>query len=243
MNDAPVTKVPSGRGGMILKYLVYHHRRNLPRDQLMELLWPEAEPDMARNRLNVALSGLRRELRRFIRNEVIVFDDGKYGLDPSWTVWVDVEEFERSLEAARHSESAGNMEQGIQHLEVAANLYQGDFLAEDPYEEWTISIRERLRLAYLDALYLLGRRYFELGQYGACAALCQLILERDRCREDVHCLLMRCYAGQEQIPLALRQYQVCVEALQRELDVTPEPATTQLAERLRRHEGISPSFL
>jgi hypothetical protein len=54
---------------------------------------------------------------------------------------------------------------------------------------------------------------------------------------------MRCYAGQEQIPLALRQYQVCVEALQRELDVTPEPATTQLAERLRRHEGISPSFL
>jgi DNA-binding SARP family transcriptional activator len=49
---------------------------------------------------------------------------------------------------------------------------------------------------------------------------------------------MRCYSQQGQPNLALRQYQACVEALRTELDVEPEPPTTQLAERIRRRERV-----
>lgn len=237
IEDAPVLKLPGGRSGTLLKYLVFHHQRRIPREVLMEQFWPEAEPELARNRLNVAMSGLRQALRPVTDIEVVVFEDGKYGLDSIWRLWVDVEEFERHLETARRLEAAGEAEQAIHDLEVAANLYQGDFLQDDPYEEWTVPIRERLRLAYLDALYQLSRHSFQQGQYAACAALCQAILGRDSCREDVHCLLMRCYARQNQVPLALRQYQACAEALRRELEVEPAVSTLELYKKIRLRES------
>ena len=65
------------------------------------------------------------------------------------------------------------------------------------------------------------------------ASVCQNILERDNCREDVHCLLMRCYAHQNQVPLALRQFQIRVQALRQELDVDPATSTVSLYEELR----------
>jgi DNA-binding SARP family transcriptional activator len=49
---------------------------------------------------------------------------------------------------------------------------------------------------------------------------------------------MRCFSRQGQSRLALRQYQICVDALRQELDIDPEPATTQLAERIRRREAV-----
>lgn len=234
IEDVPVQKLPAGRSGMLLKVLLFHHLRQLPREWLMEQFWPDADPEMARNRLNVAMSGLRQMLRLSTNDDVILFEDGKYGLSPAWQVWLDVDEFEQHLESARRLEAAGEAQQAIHDLEVAANLYRGDFLQDDPYEEWTVSVRERLRLAYLDALYQLSRHYFQVEQYAACAALCQTILGRDACREDVHCLLMRCYARQNQVPLALRQYQACVEALHQELDVEPAVSTTELYQKIKQ---------
>ena len=79
---------------------------------------------------------------------------------------------------------AGHLESGN-----CRELISGGFHADDLYEEWTIPIRERLRLAYLDTLYRLASDYFSREQYyAACAGMCHAIMERDNCREDVHCL-------------------------------------------------------
>jgi DNA-binding SARP family transcriptional activator len=122
--------------------------------------------------------------------------------------------------------------------ELATALYQGDFLADDPYGEWPVLTRERLRLAYLDLLDRLGHLYFGQGRYATCAALCQRIIERDACREDAHRLLIRCYGRQGQPQLALRQYLACADALRTELGVDPAPATVQLHEAIRRHQAV-----
>jgi DNA-binding SARP family transcriptional activator len=121
---------------------------------------------------------------------------------------------------------------------MAIGLYQGDFMQDDPYEDWAIPMREKLRIAYLDMLVHLSHIYFSQGKLASCVALCQLTLERDNCREDAHCLLMRCYCQQGQDYLALRQYQICVSALKSELDVEPAPATKALAEQIKRHEKV-----
>jgi DNA-binding SARP family transcriptional activator len=49
---------------------------------------------------------------------------------------------------------------------------------------------------------------------------------------------MQCYSRLGQGPLALRQYQICVEALQAELQVDPAPETTRLYEQIHRREQI-----
>jgi DNA-binding SARP family transcriptional activator len=228
--------------GSLLKYLLYHRQRRIPREELIDLYWPEADPELARNRLNVAVSHVRQVFRNHIEGEVVVYQEGKYSLSSKLDFWTDLSEFERNLEEAWRDTQAGKPESAIRCLEVAANLYQGDFLADDRYEEWTIFTRERVRLAYLDALVQLAHHYFNSRQHAACAALCQSILERDPCREDIHCLLMRCYARQDQFHLGLRQYQTCVEVLDRELEIEPAEATQLLYRRLQRREHTRPGM-
>lgn len=237
IQDTPI-KLHATRGLSLLKYLLFHHKQHTPREVLMDVFWPDSEPETARNNLNVAMHSLRRALRTTTFLPIIVFEDGAYGFDPLLQVWIDVEEFERCIKAGQHLEIQNQLSGAVTEYEIAVNLYRGDFLADTPYEGWTVLDRERLRIAYLDTLDHLSQIYFSQEHYAACATTCQLILNRDLCREDAHCRLMRCYSRLGQAPLALRQYQICVEALQSELEVDPAPETTQLFERIRRHEFI-----
>lgn len=237
IQDTPI-KLHATRGLSLLKYLLFHHKQRIPRDVLMDIFWPDAEPETARNNLNVAMYSLRRALRATTFLPVIVFEDGAYGFDPILQLWLDVEEFERCIKSGQHMEAQKQLSGAVTEYEIAVNLYRGDFLADTPYEGWTVIDRERLRITYLDTLDHLSQIYFEQERYAACATSCQLILNRDICREDAHCRLMRCYSRLGQAPLALRQYQICVEALRTELEVDPAPETAQLYEQLRRHEFV-----
>jgi DNA-binding SARP family transcriptional activator len=233
-----IVKLPASRGLSLLKYLLLQHKQNIPREILMDVFWPDAEPETARNNLNVAMHSLRKALRSVIFLPVIVFEDGAYGIEPNLQVWLDIEEFERCVREGQRLEERNQLTAAVAEYETAISLYQGDFLEQSPYEEWTVLEREHLRIAYLDTLDRLSQIYFSQERFAACITVCQHILTRDHCREDAHCLLMRCYSRQGQCHLALRQYQICVEALEAELEVEPSPETKQIYERVRQRERI-----
>lgn len=203
----------------------------------MDVFWPDAQSETARNNLNVAIHAIRRVLRGVIDLPAVVYRDGAYSIAPDLQVWLDVEEFERLVSAGQHLESRNQLA-AVAEYEAATSLYQGDFLQENPYEGWTVLTRESLRMAYLNTLDSLSRIYFNQERYAACIMACQRILDRDRCREDAHCMLMRCYNRQGQDHMALRQYQACVEALRLELDVGPAPATKRLFQQIREHRRV-----
>lgn len=237
-HECSVESWPSGRGRAVFKYLLAHRDRPTPRDVLMETFWPDASADSARNSLNVALYGLRQALRAATDVPVVIFQNGAYRLNPALQIWLDIEEFKRCVQSGRRSEDAGDLAGAIGKYQQAAALYQGDFMSDDLGDDWPVLPRERLRIDYLDTLDRLSHMSFANEQYAACITLCQMILAQDNCREDVHCRLIRCYSRQDQYHLALRQYQACLEALDAELGVAPAPATTQLYERIRRHEVV-----
>lgn len=203
----------------------------------MDVFWPEAAPETARNSLNVSMHNIRRALHPILSHPAILYKDGTYRIAPDLQIWLDVEEFERLVNIGKRLETR-NQSAAVSEYEAATSIYQGDFLEENPYEEWTILIRERLRAAYLDTLDRLSQIYFSQGHYAACITNCQKILARDSCREDAHCMLMRCYNRQGHDHMALRQYQACVEALRMELDVPPAPETVQLFQHIRQHRRV-----
>jgi DNA-binding SARP family transcriptional activator len=231
-------KLPATRVLSLFKYMLLHHKQYIPRDVLLDMFWPDADPELARNNLNVSLHSLRRALRTVTDLPVVVFEDGAYGLASNLQLWLDVEEFEKCVRNGQQLEARNQLAAAVDEYEAAISIYRGDLLEQNPYDEWTVLDRERLRIAYLDTLDRLSQIYLDQERYAACIIVCQLIIARDRCREDAYCLLMRCYSRQGQHHLALRQYQMCVESLRTELQVNPGPETTQLYNRIRRREQV-----
>lgn len=239
LDERPVGKWVSGRGRAVFEYLVVHRHSRVRRERLMNVFWPEAEPDAARNSLNVAIHGLRQSLRAAAGDhQVVIHRDGSYLIEPALDLWVDIEVFEDLVKSARQHLTSDDLAAAQADFQAAIGLYQGELLADDPYERWAQVTREHLRLAYLDCLDQLGRLRFDSGDYSGCADVCLKLLACDNCREDTQRRLMRCRSRIGQPQLALRQYHTFVATLDAELHLPPAPATTELAARIRRREEI-----
>jgi DNA-binding SARP family transcriptional activator len=239
LGERPVSRWVSGRGRAVFEYLVVHRHTRVRRERLMAEFWPDASPDAARNSLNVAIHGLRQSLRTAAGEQpVVVHCDGSYLIEPGLDLWVDVEVFEELVKSARQHLASADPAAALADFHAAIGLYQGDFLADDPYEGWAEVTREHLRLAYLDCLDQLGRLRFDAGDYGGCADACRRLLACDNCREDTLRLLMRCHSRLGQPQAALRQYHSFVATLRAELHLPPAPATTALAASIRRRERV-----
>jgi DNA-binding SARP family transcriptional activator len=232
---------PNRRSKSLFKYLVSHRERPVPKEVLMDLLWPGARARAARNNLNVAVYNLRRTMRNGDdRFSYVLFRDDAYRLNPDLDIWVDAEEFERLVASARRMARAGDTAGAIGDYEVARALYAGDLFDDDPHEEWTFERRRALQEEYLRALAGLGAAHLGGGEHEAAAEAFRAALAVDPCREEAHRGLMRCYALAGQRHLALRQYRRCAEALRTSLGLAPDPDTAAL-DRAIRQGGEDPA--
>jgi DNA-binding SARP family transcriptional activator len=236
--------LPLGRNGKaltILKYLLANRARPVSQDHLMGWLWPESNLKKARWSLNSAIHGLRKLLGSCPSSSDsashVLLEEGYYRLCPSVRVTTDVEEFEASYEEGLGLEKEGRLPEARAAFERAIGLYRGDYLVEDLYEDWTMVERERLVNAYVDMLGRLAAHAMEAGRYQESIRACYRVLEKDRCHEDSHRLLMRCYAQLGSRARALRQYRLCEEALGQEYGLSPSPDTQALYVNLLRDES------
>jgi DNA-binding SARP family transcriptional activator len=206
------------------------------KDILMDLFWSDVEPEAARRNLHQAVYSLRQTLRRRDPdNQYILFENNQYSLNSELSVWLDVEEFEAAVQNGRRLESTGQQAEAMRHYAAAVHLYQGDFLADDLYEDWPRPRRQQLRLDVLEVANRLSEYKHEQAEHTAAIALCQQILALDNCYEEAHRRLMRLYLAQGQRHLAIRQYHHCTQALAEELDVPPSAETRALYEQITAH--------
>ena len=237
----------NGKALTILKYLIANKDRPVSQDHLMGWLWPESNLKKARWSLNSAVHGLRKLLSRcpslapaaYGNAGHVVLEDGYYRLCPGIRLSTDVEEFDERYERSLRLEGSGRAREAAAEYERAAELYRGDYLVEDLYEDWTMVERERLSNAYVDMLGRLAEHHMgaERPQEGIRA--CYRVLEKDRCHEVSHRRLMRCYAQLGLRGRALRQYRLCEETLVQEYGMFPSPETNALYERLVGDESAN----
>jgi DNA-binding SARP family transcriptional activator len=82
----------------------------------------------------------------------------------------------------------------------------------------------------------LADRLFDTRDYEESINYCQKIIARDHCREDAYRRLMRCYSRLGNRNRAMRWYEICRKAIQKELDTTPEHTTIELYRLLSKDE-------
>lgn len=238
-NDRSIDEWPNCKGKAIFKYLTTHRARPVAKEILMNVFWPDADPDAARNNLNVAIYGLRKALARADPNYAFVqFRQGCYSLNPALRLWVDAEAFVDHLRQAHVAEERGDKAGAMAQYRIALAIYHRPLLLEDRYEDWLSPYRQSLRDSYVEMLNRLAVHTFGDGDFEACAAACAKLLEADGCDEQAHRLLMRCYCRMGHTHLALRQYHYCVDTLARELKLIPSAETVALFQKIRRRQPI-----
>ncbi len=141
------------RARSLLGCLLSNPGHRLSREQIMKLLWPNLDRDVAANRLNGAVHELRHilepDIERAIESQMLRFERDMLELANSSQLWVDAEAFERLLNKA---DATVNTEQTEHLLEEAAVLYKGSYLLEELYSEWAAQRRDALQQQWINLL-------------------------------------------------------------------------------------------
>ncbi len=220
---------PRRKPKLLIELLALSPHHQLHREQVMESLWPELEPESATNSLHKTIHMARRVLEPHLtsgaRSRFILTERQQVILSAPGGLWIDVDAFEEQATAAlKGTESEA--------YKAALALYRGDLLIEDLYEDWAAVRRERLRALQRELLSKLAKLYEELAQYDLSIARLKEITDLDAADEESQRRLIRLYAFTGDKFRALEQYKQCREALRRELDAEPERATVELGKQI-----------
>ncbi len=208
----------------LLKILISRRGRPVRREEIVELLWPDDRAaERLGSRLSVTLSTLRAVLdpdKTFDADHFIATDGPGLRLDLAH-LQVDVEVF---LDLVRRALAAvgGGEPTSAGMLAEAETAYTGDFLADDPYDDWAVGLREEARGAYLHVARLLAQAAADVGDADSAARYLLRILERDPYDEGAHLGLVRAMAAAGRHGEARRVYR-SYWARMEEIGVEPTP--------------------
>jgi len=206
----------------LLAYLAVERARPHTRDHLATLLWADTGEDRARHNLRQALSKIRSRC-----DGLVTANDDCLSINVA-ECEVDIVEFEQLATSDDPDE-----------LRRCLDLYCGDLLEgfaprEPGYEEWLLAARRRLRKTACLAASKLVSVLRDRDRAEEAIEVLNYMLEMDPAHETAHRNLMELLSETGRRSDALRQYQECVEALERELGAEPDTETRQLYAKLKQ---------
>lgn len=228
-----VSDVGRRRTLTLLKMLIAHDGRPVPRDVLVENLWPGGDPQAKIGQLYVLVHELRRLIDPTDGPGHLTCTDGRYHFDPSAAAWVDVRAYQAFAQEASRADERGDTARAIATAGAAVDLYRGDFMEDEPYAAWCQLAREQLRESCLGLLRRLADHAAEEQDWPRSIAFLRAAVRLEPLREETHRSLMLVFWRAGRRVEALQQYRTCERLLQAELGVTPLPATRKLHETIR----------
>jgi DNA-binding SARP family transcriptional activator len=234
-NDLPVNCFHCQKALEVFCFLLLNRQRPHHREQLAEVFWGEHSTTDSKKYLRKALWQIQSELEQHLDPA----NSGLIQVEQNWIqftgeniVWIDALVFEHSFQEIGGRQGEELDEQGFKIAQEAEELYRGDLL-EGWYQDWCIFERERLKdvyIALVDRLmaYCEIRSDFENGIYYG-----RKLLALDRARESTYQRLIRLHLNNGDRISALRKFEACREALQKELDLEPSKATLDLYQQIK----------
>ena len=216
----------------LVKLLALARGHRLHREALVAVLWPDRDGASATNNLHQALYVARRALAGTsgalcsLRDDVVLLSDGPMP-------WLDTDAFEA---ACRRAHQTRNPED----YRAAAELYRGELLPEDRFEDWSDGPREALRERHLGLLVEYADVLSDGGEHTQAVDIASAVTAADPFHEGAHRTLMAALAASGRRYEALAVFDRLREALAAEYAADPEPATRRLYRDLLTHGGAEP---
>jgi serine/threonine-protein kinase len=222
------------RVGSLFKLLATSPERRRQRDDVIDTLWPDADPEAGMGDLRIAAHRLRRALGGGAPPPILA-EGGWVGLNSAYRWEIDLDDFEALV---REGNDTARGHAQIAVLERALSLHRGEPLVEDRYEDWAAPVRERVRRNWREAALRLATAYADQNASAPAAApersiewLERILADDPVDEEALCCLLGVLYATGRRLD-ALRRYRQFEQQLADELGVPPSSETMKLVQRL-----------
>jgi predicted ATPase/DNA-binding SARP family transcriptional activator len=216
----------------LVKLLALARGHRMHRDALVAVLWPDRDAASATNNLHQALYVARRALAGApgapcsLRDDVVLLSEGP-------TPWLDTEAFEVACRRAHQTRE-------LLDYRVAVELYRGELLPEDRFEDWTEGPREALRERHLGLLMEYAEALSAQGEHAQAMDVAGAVTAADPFHEGAQRTLMTALAASGRRYEALAVFDRLREALTEEYAADPEPATRRLYRDLLTGGGAEP---
>lgn len=218
------------RAKTLLAVLVLHRGKEVPRTELLNIMWPSSAESRSTNNfyslwsvLRKALSNEAGECPYLVRHQASCMVDARY-------VRSDVDEFETLCRRLFFEQP-----DPLAWLEVFGRL-QDDFscalLPSETDNAFIVTSRERFRARLVDAYVTAANRLCDAREPQVALWFAQAALELARGREDVYLALMKAQVMAGQRTLAMETYFACSKHMKQELGVDPCEQIMKLYEEL-----------
>ena len=198
-------------------FLISRAQMSSTRDQVLEALWPELDPDVAVNSLNQTLYFLRRVLEEDYEDDL----SPGYVHHTSDVIWLDNELVSsRSIES-RALLRAFSKEPTPDEVEALVRTYTGRFALDFEYEEWASAYRDSLHAAYLEVVERSVLDDFGSGHHDRGIRFARSALDIDSSAENIEVSLLRLYRVTGAHAAAAEQYAHYATVMREELGVEP----------------------
>lgn len=230
------TATRSPRAVALVAFLVMHAGTPQPRQRMAELFWPDSADGQA-------LTNLRRELHHLRRAlgdaESLVVTSKDLCWRDSDTCRVDVRTFDLERRAALAAAATGDDHASLAHARTAIAQYRGEFLPCG-YDDWLLEARAELERQCVDLCDLVCAASTRSGDPAGATEAARRRIRLQPLEEVGYRTLMQLQVDAGDRAGALSTYHRCSSVLERELGVSPEPATRQAAAALLATQADAP---
>ena len=211
------------RPGQILKYLICERDRVVQAEEIAESLWPfsgRAALSSVRHFIHALRDKLEPDRSPRSPSRFVVTVRGGYAINRRH-VRIDADTFAEAARGGLDAADRSENELAAELLELAMSLYRGDLLEDEPYAEWAMAERDRLRGLATSSVRELGRLALVRGERDAAINHLDRLAEFEPFDSDVHRELLRVLLAAGRRSEALRRYSTFRARLAREFNADP----------------------
>jgi DNA-binding SARP family transcriptional activator len=219
------------RPGQILKYLICERDRVVQADEIAEALWPSSGRQ-GLSSVRHFIHGLRDKLEpgrsRRGGTPFIVTVRGGYAVNRRH-VRIDADLFTEAVRDGLGALEREEDDRAGQMLELAMSLYRGDLLEDEPYAEWAMPERDRLRMMANDSLRALARIALGRGDQAEAIKHLDRLADLEPYDADVQRELLRVLLSAGRRSQAMRHYSTFKARLRKEFSAEPGFSLSELS--------------
>ncbi|MDO9557579.1 MAG: BTAD domain-containing putative transcriptional regulator [Coriobacteriia bacterium] len=219
---------------LLFMMLVTRQGRDVPRDLLLEHLWPDMDEERAKNNFYVIWSAMKRALLSAGKVSSCPYVEHVGGICRVVRPLVrsDLDDFDQAAAELGEAEASGDLAAALAAIRRLREIYRSDLLPSEIYDDWFRPLRERYRVQFGDAMLRAGRMCHDAGDAEQALVVIRAGLEHDSWREDLYQAAMRYQIDIGQRSGAVDMFIACRTYLSEDLGLDPSVETRRLYEEV-----------